>query len=180
MEPAEASLVQLDQGVSRGVRASHALHLHSLAIISRLVIDIESKLFLSHLGHPVELGEELGADGERVTAAEGEHLPGVPEAGAHHDGLVAVLLVVAEDLADTLDPGVLLGILIGLPGLGLRKSASIRLNFVAMRCISYLVIVHNSSDEWRNQGDLSLGACNCLKMRQPWKLQSQIFSFILT
>ena len=178
MEPAEAGLVQVDQGVSRGVRASHALHLHSLAIISRLVI--EPKLFLSHLGHPVELGEELGADGERVTAAEGEHLPGVPEAGAHHDGLVTVLLVVAEDLADTLDTGVLLGILIGLSCLGLRKSASLRFNFEAVRCVSYLVIVHNSSDEWRNQGDLSLGACNCLKMRQPWKLQSQIFSLILT
>ena len=74
-----------------------------------------------HLGHGVQLSKELGADGEGVTAPEGEHLPGVPEAGAHHDGLVAVLLVVTEDLPDTLYPGVFLGILIGLSGLGLTS-----------------------------------------------------------
>merc|ERR1711971_25910 len=124
VKPAEAGLVQVDQGVSRGVSTSHALDLHSL-------------------GHPVELGKELGADGEGVTAAEGEHLPGVPEAGSHHNGLVSMLLVVAEDLPDTLDARILLRIFISLPGLG-------------------LVIVHNSSDEWRNQGDLCFGACNGL------------------
>ena len=41
VEPAEAGLVQVDQGVSRGVRASHALHLHSLAINSKVVTYIE-------------------------------------------------------------------------------------------------------------------------------------------
>ena len=62
-------------------------------------------------------------DGEGITAAEGEHLPGVPEAGSHHNGLVSMLLVVAEDLPDTLDARILLRIFISLPGLGLRKSS---------------------------------------------------------
>ena len=74
-----------------------------------------------HLGHGVQLSKELGADSEGVTAPQGEHLPGVPEAGAHHDGLVAVLLVVTEDLPDTFNPGIFLGILIGFPGLGLTS-----------------------------------------------------------
>ena len=77
-----------------------------------------------HLGHGVQLSKELGADSEGVTAPQGEHLPGVPEAGAHHDGLVAVLLVVTEDLPDTINPKIFL---IGL--------TSFLFNFVAVRFV---------------------------------------------
>ena len=37
VQPAEAGLVKVEQGVSRGVSTSHALYLHSLAIIRKRV-----------------------------------------------------------------------------------------------------------------------------------------------
>ena len=60
--------------------------------------------------HLVQLGQQLGGDGEGVTPGEGQHLAGVAEAGAHHDGVVAVLLVVVVDLPHTQHSGVLLSL----------------------------------------------------------------------
>ena len=67
-------------------------------------------LDVNTLRHLVQLGQQLGRDGQGVAACKSENLPGVAEAGAHHDGVVAVLLVVVVDLPDGQHAGVLLGL----------------------------------------------------------------------
>ncbi len=45
-----------------------------------------------------ELCQQAGGDGEQVTSCQCFHLTGVPEGGAHHHSLVAILLVVVENI----------------------------------------------------------------------------------
>ena len=78
-----------------------------------LGVSCEQNSFLldSHtLRHLVQLSQQFGRDGEGVTACQGEDLPCVAEACAHHDGVVPVFLVVVVDLSDGQHPGVLLGL----------------------------------------------------------------------
>lgn len=60
-------------------------------------------------GRVVQVLQQVGRDGQVVTAGQLGDLTGVTERGSHDNGLVAVLLVVVEDVLHRLDTGVLLG-----------------------------------------------------------------------
>ena len=62
------------------------------------------------LRHLVQLSQQFRRDGQGVTASQSEDLPRVAEAGAHDDGVVAVLLVVVVDLSHRQHSGVFLGL----------------------------------------------------------------------
>lgn len=70
-------------------------------------------------------------DGQVVTASQLGDLTGVTERGTHDNGLVAVLLVVVEDVLDGLDTGVLLSGVVTL--------------------VSGLVPVEDTADEGRDE-----------------------------
>lgn len=89
-----------------------------------------------------ELLEELGGNGEEVTAGKSLDLASVTERGTHDDGLVSVLLVVGVDAADGLDSWVGLG--------GVLLSSVL------------LVPVEDTADEGGDEGDLGLGGSNSL------------------
>lgn len=67
-------------------------------------------------GRVVQLLQQVGRDGQVVTARQLGDLARVAERGTHDDGLVAELLVVVEDGLDGLDTGVLLGGVVALVG----------------------------------------------------------------
>jgi hypothetical protein len=67
-------------------------------------------------GGVVQVLQQVGGDGQVVTAGQLGDLAGVTEGGTHDDGLVTVLLVVVEDVLDGLDTGVLRGGVVALVG----------------------------------------------------------------
>lgn len=93
------------------------------------------------LGHSssrvVQVLQQVGGDGQVVTASKLGDLTSVTERGTHDDGLVTVLLVVIEDILDGLDTGVLLGGVVALVG--------------------GLVPVEDTADEGGDQEGTSLG-----------------------
>jgi hypothetical protein len=86
----------------------------SLVLDVRLLLDVERRglrsieLLRDRLGGVEEVLEQVGRDGQVVTASKLSDLASVSERGAHNNGVVTELLVVVEDLLDRLDTGVLL------------------------------------------------------------------------
>jgi hypothetical protein len=92
----------------------------------------------------VEFLEEGGGDGEIVATGQLDDLTDVAERSTHHDGLVAVLLVVVEDVLDGLDTGVFVGREVLASG--------------------GLVPVEDTADERRNQEGTGLSGSNSLHL----------------
>lgn len=93
-----------------------------------------------------EVLEQVGADGEVIAAGELGDLSDVAEGGAHDDRLVAVFLVVVEDLLDTVHAGVL-----------------VRGEVLLQRCF---VPVQNAADEGGDQVGAGFGAGDGLHERE--------------
>jgi hypothetical protein len=124
----------------------------SLVLDVRLLLDVERRglrsieLLRDRLGGVEEVLEQVGRDGQVVTASKLSDLASVSERGAHNNGVVTELLVVVEDLLDRLDTRVLLlGVL--LLGGGLEP-------------------VKNTADEGGNKVSASLGGTNSLDERE--------------
>lgn len=81
-----------------------------------------------------------------ITSGQLRDLTNVSEASAHHNGLVSELLVVIEDLLNTLDTRVFLGAVVLL-----------------VRC---LVPVHDAANKRRDEESTSLGCGNGLGQRE--------------
>jgi hypothetical protein len=90
--------------------------------------------------------EETHSNGEVVAASKLSDLADASERGAHDNRLVAVLLVVVEDLLDALDTGVLL---LGVLLLGGR-----------------LVPVENAADKGRDEEGAGLSGGDSLDLRE--------------
>lgn len=98
------------------------------------------------VGAVVELLQEVGCNGEVITASKLSDLTNAAERGSHDNGLVAELLVVVEDLLHRLDTGVILWSVL-LLGVG-------------------LVPVEDTADEGRDEESTGFSSGNGLGQRE--------------
>lgn len=104
------------------------------------------KLLGDSVGAVVELLKKGGGDGQKVNTSEFLDLTDVTERSTHDNGLVTEFFVVVEDVRDTDDTGVFLSGIVTV--------------------ILSLVEIENTTDERRNQSNVSLGASNSLDKRE--------------
>ena len=103
---------------------------------------LDGKLLLDGTLGVLELLEQLGRDGQKVATGKFEDLANVAERSTHYNGLVAVLTVVSVDLLDREHTGVLVrGVLLAL---------------------GLLVVVEDTADKGRDEGDVGLGTGDSL------------------
>src|SRR5215469_963593 len=107
----------------------------------------------------LELVKEVWADGEQVASGQADNLVHIPEAGAHHLGLVAVFLVVVVDARDGRNAGILVC-------RNLRTA------------LLFLIPVVDAADERRDQRNPSLGACDGLGEAEQ-KCEVAVNAFLL-
>src|SRR5690606_10541230 len=106
----------------------------------------------------LQISEQLGADGEAITARQRLDLPGIAKAGTHHHRLEAMGFIVVEDSRNRLNTGILCALVILGEG--------------------FFVPIVDATHKGRNKEYASVGAGSCLgKAEQQGEVAVNAFPF---